>query len=69
MVLRGWRAAGPEEVRRITKAAAPFVVSAAPRRLRSRRLRWSSLARRQSPRARAFRQGRQSFFLASKLTR
>ena len=44
------------------------MVSAAPRRLQSRRLRWSSLARRQSPRARAFRQGRQSFFFESKLT-
>ena len=44
------------------------MVSAAPRRLRSRRLRWSSLARRQSPRARAFRQGRRGFFLESKPT-
>jgi methylated-DNA-[protein]-cysteine S-methyltransferase len=45
------------------------MVSAAPRRLRSRRLLGSSLARRQSPRAQAFRQGRHGFFLASAVTR
>ena len=51
------------------KGRGTVVVSAAPRRLRSRRLRGSSLARRQSPRARASRQGRHGFFFASKVTR
>ena len=51
---------------RITKAATPVWCSRPLRCLRSRRLRSSSLARRQSPWARAVRLGRKRFFLASK---
>src|SRR5215203_4546629 len=64
--LRGWsRGSGGREAQRPRHR----LVSAAPRRPRSRRLRGSSLARRQSPRARAFRLGRHGFCLVSKATR
>ena len=63
---RGWNrgSGGP----RITKAATPVWCSRPLRCLRSRRLRSSSLARRQSPWGRAVRLGRKRFFVASTVT-